>query len=59
MVVPVYELIEYYIGKDGNMWFAVGRGFVNLQESKSGWGSNPIEALENYFKAIEEVEDDS
>jgi hypothetical protein len=35
----------YRIFLDGDMWCAVGPGFVNLQESPAGFGSTPILAL--------------
>ena len=35
----------YHVFKDGNSWCAVGAGFVNLQESKAGFGHTPLVAL--------------
>lgn len=31
--------------KDGNAWCAVRPDFINLQESPSGWGDDPEEAV--------------
>lgn len=39
--------------KDGNKWFAHGVEFINLQESISGWGKTPREAVEDYLKELE------
>ena len=35
----------YRVFKDGNEWCAVGKGFINLQESKAGFGHTPLVAL--------------
>lgn len=35
----------YRVFKDGNAWCATGEGFVNLQESKAGFGHTPLVAL--------------
>lgn len=35
---------------DGNMWFAHGTDFINLQESRAGFGETLDEALEDLFK---------
>lgn len=36
---------EYHVFKDGNAWCAIGKGFINLQESKAGFGHTPLVAL--------------
>jgi hypothetical protein len=35
----------YRVYKDGASWCAVGSGFMNLQESKAGFGETPLIAL--------------
>lgn len=35
----------YRVVKDGNAWCATGPGFINLQESKAGFGHTPLVAL--------------
>ena len=35
----------YRVYKEGNSWCAIGPGFVNLQESKAGFGDSPLAAL--------------
>ena len=35
---------------DGNMWCAYRDSFVNLQESNTGFGENPFEALVELLK---------
>lgn len=42
--------IEYRVYPDGDAWCAVGSGFINLQESLSGFGSSPCEALADLLK---------
>ena len=37
----------YQVKKDGSAWCATADGFVNLQESLSGFGSTPYSALES------------
>jgi hypothetical protein len=37
----------YQVFKDGSSWCAVGADFINLQESDAGFGSTPVEALED------------
>lgn len=36
---------EYHVFKDGNAWCAVGKGFIDLQASKAGFGHTPLVAL--------------
>lgn len=38
---------------DGDMWCATGPGFVDLQESKAGFGKTPREAVANLLDAKE------
>jgi len=33
------------IYKDGNQWCAVGKDFINLQESEAGFGDTPLDAV--------------
>lgn len=35
---------------DGNKWCAVRINFVNIQESISGWGGSPEEAIKDLLK---------
>jgi hypothetical protein len=37
----------YQVKKDGEAWCATAKGFINLQESLSGFGSTPFAALES------------
>jgi len=38
---------KYRTYMDGNAWCAVLPDFINLQESPSGWGDTPSEAMKN------------
>lgn len=40
------------IFKDGNQWCCVGRKFVNIQESASGFGDTPEEAHTDYLADV-------
>ena len=46
----------YQIYKDGNAWCAVTDGFVNLQESIAGFGSDAVTALQNLLAILEDEE---
>ena len=41
---------EYRIFKDGDQWCAVGRGFIDLQQSPAGFSDTPAEALNQLMK---------
>lgn len=45
-----YEII---IKKDGDMWCAHSKDFINLQESDAGFGQYPHEAVQEYFGLLE------
>ena len=45
MDLPNIGYVRILIGMDGNAWYAVKENFINLQESKSGWGNSPSKAL--------------
>lgn len=36
---------EYRVFMDGDAWCATGLGFINLQESRAGFGPSPQEAV--------------
>lgn len=40
------------IERDGNMWCAVGPGFVNLQESHAGFGETKLAAMASLAKSM-------
>jgi len=44
-VVPAIRDAIIFIGKDGDEFYAVRDDFTDLQESVSGFGSNPVDAL--------------
>lgn len=39
------------VKKDGNSWCAYYDGFINLQESESGWGETPNDAVMNLVQS--------
>jgi hypothetical protein len=39
------EELTYTIRRDGAAWLATRSDFVDLQESPSGFGADPVEAL--------------
>jgi hypothetical protein len=41
---------EYRIFKDGDQWCAVGRGFIDLQQSPAGFADTPAEAMNQLMK---------
>ena len=47
----------YTIQKDGDSWVATDQDFVNLQESKAGYGDNPMEAVLKLVIALKEPKD--
>lgn len=42
---------EYRLRMDGDAWCATADNFVNLQESDAGFGSTPVEALQNLLNS--------
>lgn len=38
------------VKKDGDMWCAHCEDFINLQESESGWGKTPGDAVKQYLQ---------
>ncbi len=46
----------YQIYRAGNAWCAVTDGFVNLQESIAGFGSDAVTALQNLLAILEDEE---
>lgn len=46
---------QYLVEKDGNSWIAKGQGFVDLQESPSGHGDSPAEALADLLGADAQI----
>ena len=36
---------RWQFGQDGDSWYATQYDFINLQESESGWGDTPVDAI--------------
>jgi len=47
----------YCVFMDGTAWCAVRKGFINLQESESGWGETPTTALDDLINTETRIED--
>lgn len=53
---PTTDQKTYSVFKDGIAWCATANGFINLQESLSGFGESPVVALGELIVAENDAE---
>ena len=45
---------RFQVGMDGDSWYATEYDFINLQESESGWGDTPHEAVMELYEILKQ-----
>ena len=45
---------RFQVAMDGDSWYATEYDFINLQESESGWGDTPYEAVIELYELLKQ-----